>query len=269
MARLLEKITSFQNDRVKLVKKLRDKRGRVRENLFVIDELRDLHRALACGYDIDHLFYCPALDTNASALTTLPDSLAYEVPRNLMEKISYRENPSPVVAIMRQKPARTLDDFQRDAPARILGLANLQKPGNIGALLRTADAAGFQAVLLIDTALDIYNPNIIRSSTGACFLNNIYHFASAQALGLLRDGNYTMVAAAVDGDHSLYEANLQAPIAIILGTEDQGLDDTWQRACNIRVQIPMAGRLSDSLNVSVAGAVMMYETFRQNTPPGH
>lgn len=268
MARLLEKITSFQNARIRQVKKLRDKRERVRENLFVIDDLRDLSRALACDYAIDHLFYCPALDTNGSALTPLSDALAFEVPRDLMEKISYRDNPSPVVAVMRQKPARTLDDFQQESPARILGLVNLQKPGNIGALLRTADAAGFQAVLLIDTALDIYNPNIIRSSTGACFLDNVYHFDSAQALNLLRNGNYSTVAAAVAGDHSLYEADLRAPIAIILGTEDQGLDVTWQQSCDTRVQIPMAGRLSDSLNVSVAGAVMMYETLRQNMPPG-
>lgn len=269
MAHLLEKITSFQNARVKQVKKLRDKRERIRENLFVIDDLRDLKRAMACGYAIDHLFYCPALDANDSALTPLPEALAYEVPRDLIEKIGYRDNPSPIVAVMRQKPARTLNDFQRAAPARILGLVNLQKPGNIGALLRTADAAGFQAVLLIDTTLDVYNPNIIRSSTGACFLDNIYHVASVQALSLLRNGNYSTVAAAVDGDHSLYDADLRAPIAIILGTEDQGLDVTWQQSCDTRVQIPMAGRLSDSLNVSVAGAVMMYETLRQNTPPDH
>lgn len=266
MARSLEKITSFQNPRIKLVGKLRDKRERARQNLFVIDALRDLQRALTCHYDIDHLFYCPALDSSGGALASLPDVVAYEISRDLMEKISYRDNPSPIVAVMRQKAPLTPDDFQQAKPERVLGLVNLQKPGNIGALLRTADAAGFQAALLVDTALDIYNPNIIRSSTGACFLDNIYNFDSTHALTLLRDGGYTTVAAAVDGEGNLYKADLRQPVAIILGTEDTGLDAVWQTACAMRVQIPMAGRLSDSLNVSVAGAVMMYETLRQNSP---
>lgn len=259
---MFEKITSFQNPRLKLIKKLRDKKGRVQEQRFVVDEPRDLERALANGYTVDFVLYCPTL-ADRNVVHTLSPEQIYEVSQDVMEKVSYRENPSALVAVLYTKPSR--DDLRLDEAASpsVLGLVNLQKPGNIGALLRTADAAGFKTILLIDTLLDLYNPNIIRSSTGACFLNNIYVVTSQQALEFFRQEQYQVIAAHLDGGHSLYELDFSERSAIILGTEDVGLPDIWANESDMLVKIPMEGELSDSLNVSVSGAVLMYEVLRQ------
>lgn len=225
----------------------------------MIDEMRDLTRALACDYGIAHLFYCPELGDLDVDLPA--DTPVYEVPADIMAKISYRQSPAPIVAVMHQPPPRTaLDDIDS---ALVLGLVGLRKPGNIGALLRTADATGFKAILLIDVALDLYNPNIIRSSTGACFLNNIYSVSADDALRFFRAQDYHIVAGIVDGDTPLPHVDFTHKSAVLLGTEDVGLAPSWEAECDVRVRIPMVGQLSDSFNVSVSGAIFMYEALRQ------
>ncbi len=256
----MKRILSLQNPRVKQINKLRDKKGRESEKRFVIDYERDLERAVTCGYAIDYLFYCPALDHND---VTLPAAPVYEVSREIMEKLSYRENPSPVIAVIKQTQHKDVSYLHEISASYILGLVNLQKPGNIGALLRSADAAGFKAVLLIDIALDLYNPNIIRSSTGAVFLNNIYSISSATAIDFLHSKTYKIVAAAVEGEKSIFEVDFTQKSAVIMGTEDRGLDAHWLSQSSSRVRIPMEGVLSDSLNVSVSGALFMFEALRQ------
>jgi TrmH family RNA methyltransferase len=150
------------------------------------------------------------------------------------------------------------------ASTHILGLVNLKKPGNIGALLRTADAAGIDIIFLIDSVLDIYNPNIIRASTGAVFIGNIYYMATQEALTFFAERNITIVATHLDGTMTLYDFDFtKQPTAILLGTEDTGLEDTWVNHCDVLLKIPMIGHLSDSLNVSVSGAICMYEALRQ------
>ncbi len=222
--------------------------------------MRDLTRALACGYKIAHVFYCPELDADHD-IDALTNATLYELPRDIMEKISYRSTPSSIVAVMHQPQAQpALSDI---ASPLVLGLVNLQKPGNIGALLRTADATGFKAILLIDTSLDLYNPNVIRSSTGAVFLNNIYTVSGEQALAFFHDHDYSIIAGIVEGDTPLPEVDFRRKSAILLGTEDVGLDDFWQSKCDVRVTIPMVGEISDSFNVSVSGAIFMYEALRQ------
>lgn len=258
-----EIITSFQNPKIKLAQKLRDKTARDREDLFVIDDERDLQRALSCGYQVHYALYAPE---NASAdsealLTQLPPRAIYQVSTELLAKASYRQNPGSMVAVLHRKPARTT--LEGITAAHLLGLVDLRKPGNIGALLRTADAAGFGAVLLIDTTLDIYNPNIIRSSTGACFLDNIYSVSTQQALKFFQHRQYTRIAGHPDGTQTLFETNLSGNIVLILGTEDTGLNATWKANCDNLVKIPMMGHIADSLNVSVSGAVLMYEALRQ------
>jgi TrmH family RNA methyltransferase len=164
---------------------------------------------------------------------------------------------------MRQKPQKTYHDAHTLTDRFILALVNLQKPGNIGALLRSADATGFRAIFLIDTALDIYNPNIIRSSTGACFLDNVYYLTSAAAQQFFKAKSYRVLAASPDGDQSVFNMRFEDKTAVVLGTEDQGLSDAWLENCDQRVRIPMEGQLADSLNVSVSGTIFMYEALRQ------
>lgn len=268
MAHAFESITSAQNPKIKLTLKLRDKHHRDREKLFVVDSLRDLERALACGYDVHFLLYCDSLaSADEQQFVRAQQAQVYSVPASLLEKAAYRQNPGGVIAVVRQKTTLNAANLPEQAGSRLLVLVDLKKPGNIGALLRTADAAGFNAVLLVDTALDLYNPNVIRSSTGACFLGNIYHVTSEQALDYLRAAGYSIVGAHPAGGGSLFETRFDPKCALVLGTEDDGLSRWWQQRCDRLVQIPMTGQLADSLNVSVSGAVFMYEMLRQHTRP--
>jgi TrmH family RNA methyltransferase len=262
-----ERITSFQNPRVKLIKRLRDKRDREREGRFVIDDLRDFERAMDCGFELDYAFICPELAQDAQELNRaerrVPATKHFEVSRELMEKVSYRTHPGVILGVMHTREA---SDFEKEAAhlaSPLLGLVGLQKPGNIGALLRTADAAGFKTIFLIDTSLDLYNPNIIRSSTGAVFLPNIYSITEAQAVEFFKKQNCQVVGACVEGNESLFSVRFADRCAILLGTEDVGLADEWVDRCDVLLKIPMMGELSDSLNVSVSGAVIMYEVLRQ------
>jgi len=260
-----ERITSFQNSKIKLVRKLRDKRQRDRAGLFVVDTARDLQRALAAGYAVDFALHVPERsDAETTALAHhLPPSALYIVSDDILQKASYRQNPGGLVAVLHQKVALSAADAAESDVQHLLILVDLRKPGNIGALLRTADATGFGAVWLVDTALDLYNPNIIRSSTGACFLNNVYYLTGSEAQTLLQSGGYHTVAGLLGGDRTLFDVDFRRKTAVILGTEDTGLDATWANHCDTRVHIPMVGHLTDSLNVSVSGAVFMYEALRQ------
>ncbi len=255
-----QRITSFQNPKIKLIKKLRDKRHRERENRFVVDSERDLARALDCGYQVDYVLHVPGKATWPFALSP---QVLYEVTPDILEKAAYRENPSTLVAVMVSKPALVLNQLQSAQNALILVLVGLQKPGNIGALLRTADAVGVGAVILADSTLDLYNPNIIRASTGACFVDNVYASDSLTAITFLQANGYRITATLVDGDTDLFKADFTGRVALVMGTEDVGLDAKWSSVADMRLTIPMIGQMTDSLNVSVSGAVCLYEALRQ------
>lgn len=259
-------ISSFQNSKIKLANKLVSKRHREKNDLFIIDYERDLSRALDNGYDVAFAFYCDELasEDDKAVLSRLTTTDVYDVASDLMEKASYRQNPGGIVAIMRQKPTLSLDDLAELDSPHLLALVSLRKPGNIGALLRTADASGFGIICLIDSVLDLYNPNIIRSSTGAVFLRNIVQMSTDEALTYFKSNDIAIVAAHLSGTQSLYDLDFTAQrTAIALGTEDTGLDEKWVNHSDALVKIPMMGRISDSLNVSVSGAVFMYEALRQ------
>lgn len=257
-----ETITSFQNSKVKLAQKLRDKHHREREQLFVVDYVRDFERALQQDYEIEFVLYSPttASPDEKQQLEAL-DGVIYTVAPDILNKASYRENPGGFVAVLRQKPPLTT--LEAVTAQHVLALVDLRKPGNIGALLRTADAAGFKAIILVDTTLDLYNPNVIRSSTGACFLGNIYSASMTMALNFFKNANYQLVAGHLEGNTNLFDVNFRRKTVLALGTEDTGLSAAWADNCDHLVRIPMMGQLSDSLNVSVSGAVFMYEALRQ------
>lgn len=266
-SRTFEKITSLQNTRVKQVRKLREKRQRERDGRFVIEYSRDLERALDHGFVVDYALFAPSLadDDDLRLLDRLQDDQVFEVTADVMGKASYRQNPNGLLAVMVARPSRDLSWLAETEATSILALVNLKKPGNIGALLRTADAAGIQAIILIDTVLDLYNPNMIRSSTGACFLDNIVIASGDDALSFFKINGYSVAATVVDGSHLLFEADFSQKTVILLGTEDDGLPDHWIEQADQRLRIPMKGQLSDSLNVSVSGAIFMYELLRQRT----
>jgi len=258
----LEQITSLQNNKVKLVNRLRSKRGREQEKLFVIDYDRDLVRALEQDYIIEFVMVCPAV-ADDTIMDIIGDATIYEITEQVLNKVSYRQNSAGFVAVMQSKPFKDINALQSAGATHLIGLVDLRKPGNIGALLRTADATDIDAILLVDSSLDLYNPNIIRSSTGACFLDKIYQLDSQSAIDYCQQRNIQLVSAYVTGDETLYDVDFRQATAIMLGTEDKGLSQQWVQSCDRLVNIPMAGRISDSLNVSVSGAIFMYEALRQ------
>ena len=253
-------ITSAQNSKIKLVKRLRSKRGRQNEARFVIDYERDLQRALRQGYKIDFLLYCPEL----SPAPGDPTVEAHQVTRPMLKRVSYRENPEGVIAVVHSQPAKSQSQLAAAQPGNAIALVGLAVPGNIGALLRSADAAGIDAVILVDMALDLYNPNIIRSSTGACFRDNIYILSEDEALAFLKREGFQLVAADVAAERTFYEVDFGPKSAIALGREDEGLPPKWIDRADRVARIPMKGAVCDSLNVSVSGALFMYEMVRQN-----
>ena len=222
------RITSEQNSRIKLVKRLRGKRGRQREGRFLIDYERDLQRALEQGCQIDFVLH----HGDFHGLASCPDVEAHQVSTALLKLISYRENPEGFVAVMVSRRVRELADLLEAEIQHALALVELAVPGNIGALLRTADAAGMGAVILVDTAVDIYNPNVIRSSAGACFRDNIYQSTSSDLFTLLREreNECQIIAADPAGKHTLYEIDLRGMTLIALGSEAQGLPRDWLEA---------------------------------------
>lgn len=263
----MEQVSSLQNPRIKQIRKLRERRAREQSARFVVDAIRDLERALDAGYSVDYALVAPqAGQLPAALLDALSSHNVFQISPDLLGKISYRDNPDPVVAVLKSEVIPGVTDLVQTVPQRLLALVNLQKPGNIGALLRTADAAGMDAVALIDTALDLFNPNIIRASTGACFLRNIYQMTTEQAQQTFHQIGYQVVAASVAGTTDLYDLRLSFPVVIVMGTEDVGLAQSWLNTADVTARIPMAGRLADSLNVSVSGALFMYELLRQRPP---
>ena len=252
------RITSANSSRLKLVKRLRGKRGREAESRFVIDYARDLRRALDLGYQADFLLYSAEMGADISAI----DCETHGITPQLLKRFSYRENPDGVLAVMRSQPPRGRAQLAEADINTALAMVDLRVPGNIGALMRSADASGMDAIMLVDCALDLYNPNIIRSSTGACFLDNVYQLSSAEAMAWLRSAGLSIVAADVAGER-LYDSDFAPKTAIALGAEDSGLNAFWLENAHRRARIPMAGRVADSLNVSVSGAIMMFELQRQ------
>ncbi|MDE2858488.1 MAG: RNA methyltransferase [Chloroflexota bacterium] len=262
------RITSLQNSKVKLIHRLRSKRGRQSESRLVIDSLRELRRALEMQYRLEYLLYCA--DQIDIPSWTGPN--AYQVNSSLLTQISYRENPDGIVAVMRSKPQQGLFDLEHfDFGGSFLALVGLQIPGNIGALLRTADGAGMDTVLLVDIALDLYNPNVIRNSAGACFRDNIFQLKSEDVFAFRseRDPECQIIAAHDAGKRTLYEVDLRGMTIIALGNEAQGLPREWIARADHIARIPMTGEISDSLNVSVSGALFMYEMVRQKLAASH
>ncbi|NOG49663.1 MAG: hypothetical protein HND48_09625 [Chloroflexi bacterium] len=175
---MADAITSLQNPRIKQVRRLRDHRARVEENRYVIDSRRDLARALAAGHQVDYVLI------ESSRFGTLSDvSIDAQIPvsAQALDKASYRDNNDGIAAVMMRQAIPGAAEFLRIGRVPVLALAAIEKPGNVGALLRTADAAGFGSVVLIDCPIDVYNPNVIRASTGAVFLGNVYEMTTAQA----------------------------------------------------------------------------------------
>jgi len=262
-------ITSAANPRIKSAVKLRKSRDRRRSGLFLAEGPREVSRAVAAGLDVLEVFYCSELmgegETHA-ALSGLRDSVAvFTVTEPLLKMLAYRDEPEGVVAVVSQ-PVWTLDDLKTvDDGALYLVAVGTQKPGNLGAMSRTAAAAGCRAVLSCGAAVDAFNPNAIRASTCAVFTLPTINLDDATAIDFLRKRSIRIAATTPDPSCAeLYtDADLTGPLAIVVGPEDAGLSDTWLDAVDLRLTIPTLGRSVDSLNAANAAAVVLFEAVRQ------
>ncbi len=264
-------ITSTANPRIKAAARLRERRGRNDQGRIIIDGMREIGRAIAAGIEITELFFFPQLcqDTDHQSILERAGqggagqggAELIEVTPPVMEKLAYGNRVEGIVAVA-PTPRRTLADLALPAGALVAVVEGIEKPGNFGAILRTADAAGVAAVIVAGGITDLYNPNAIRASLGAIFTVPVCASAPAAAIDWLRQHGYRSFAARVDGAIEYTAADFRGPVAIVLGSEAAGLSSIWRGDDIVTVKLPMLGQV-DSLNLSATAAVLFYEALRQ------
>lgn len=255
-------ITSTQNPKIKNLLALEKPRERKKQCLFVIEGKKEIGMALEAGYKIGNLFFCEELISKREleALGT-SDKLLIPVSKEVFEKIAVRENSGGVLAVAEQKTHRLEEVKLSDNPLLLI-LESVEKPGNLGAMLRTADAAGVDAVIICDTQTDFYNPNVIRSSIGCIFTTCTASASSEATIAWLREKNISIYCTYLKASQPYHLVDFKKPAAIVMGTESTGLSDIWVGASTANIIIPMQGAI-DSMNVSTAAAVVVFEARRQ------
>ena len=260
------RLTSLKNPKIKYVYKLRNRRFRDRERKTLLEGYRELTRSLEYGMNILEVFYCPEMFLGSNEFPLL-DKLrekgvqVIEVTEPILEKLAYRDRPEGLIAV-----AEVLSHRLEDIPVVENGLyllaESIEKPGNLGSILRSADAAGVTGVILCDKCTDIYNPNVIRASTGALFSVPLAECTREEADEWLKKNKITVLAATPHTDHYHTDVDLTKSVAIAVGTEQSGLTDFWMNGADLKVKIPMLGKI-DSLNVATATTILLYEAARQ------
>ena len=257
------KISSLQNTKVKQLVALQQKSSeRRKQGVFVVEGIRELQHCLNAGYTINSIFFCPELTDTGALSSLLSESIAsYEVSPEVYEKIAYRGGTEGVIAIVQSKQL-ALKDLHLSKQPLLIVLESVEKPGNLGAILRSADAAGADAVIICDPLTDLYNPNLIRSSIGAIFSVPCISCSSDDCINFLKQNNINILTAQLQDSKLYYDTDMTCGTAIIMGTESTGLTDVWRKAADAHIRIPMLGQL-DSLNVSVSAAILLFEAVRQ------
>ncbi len=259
-------ITSAQNPKVKELLLLQQKSSERRKTgLFVVEGRRELHHCVETGYEVDSVFCCHSLLADIDGhegMPSLPVSTpVYEVSEQVYEKMAYRGGTEGLMATVRMRE-RTLDDLRLSPSPLIVVLERVEKPGNLGAVLRSADAAGADAVMVCDPLTDLYNPNLIRSSVGAFFSVPCVACTSEACIAFLKQRGITILTAQLQDSKLYYDTDMRRGIALVMGTEATGLTTQWREAADAHIRIPMLGRV-DSLNVSVSAAILLFEAVRQ------
>ena len=259
-------ITSIQNPKVKRLIQLQQKSSERRAaQRFVVEVARELVHCLEAGYEIAMLFYCPEILTRyehaAEIMQLARQAECYQVTPRVYERFAYRGSTEGVVAVMKSR-SFGLDDIKLSASPLLVILERVEKPGNLGAVLRSADAAAADAVIICDPLTDLYNPNLIRSSIGAVFTVPTVACRSEECIAFLKAHHIQILTAQLQDSKLYYDTDMKQPTAIVMGTESTGLTNVWREAADAHIRIPMLGRL-DSLNVSVSAAIQLFEAIRQ------
>ena len=278
----IETITSAQNPKIKNLLLLQEKsKARKEQGLFVVEGRRELEHCLEAGFKVRTVFICPDIigptefvenyfsgrdpknqfPTNSRALQTESDVVVIEIPEQLYRKVAYRESTEGIIAEVEYKSLK-LSDLKLPENPLVMVLESVEKPGNLGAVLRSADAAGVDAVIFCDPLTDLYNPNLIRASIGAIFTVPTVAASSEETIAFLQERGIQILTAQLQDSSLYYDIDMRRGTALVMGTEATGLTDLWRKAASAHIRIPMLGRL-DSLNVSVSAAILLFEAVRQ------
>ena len=263
-------ITSLQNSQIKATVRLRDRRHRTKQGRFLIDGAREIDRALRGRFALERVYYCTECDVRRSDDIDLSDLLERlrsscvelsEVTPAVFEKISFGHRREGLVAVA-PTAKRSLQEYQPTENPFLAVIEQVEKPGNLGAILRTADAAGVDAVIVVDPRTDLFNPNAIRASLGTIFTVPLFETTFDEATAWLKKHQINSFAARVDSSVPYTEVDYTPATAVVLGSEAEGLTDRWDDTNSRAIRLPMQG-IADSLNLSVSAAVLFYEALRQ------
>jgi TrmH family RNA methyltransferase len=261
-----EKITSLQNPRIKQLVRLRDRRPRDEAGVFLVEGYREIRRALEKAVPLQELYFSADwfLGENEPALidqARTAGAQVFELSKDAFAKVAYRERPDGLLAVAPQWK-RHLQDLALPPAPFVLVVEAIEKPGNLGTILRSADAAGVDAVVVCDPVTDIFNPNVVRSSTGVLFSVPVVVAESEPVRAWLRERRIRAVATTPAATALYTDTDLTGPLAIVMGSEQYGLSNDWLAESDAQVRIPMAGQ-ADSLNVAMATIITLFEAVRQ------
>jgi TrmH family RNA methyltransferase len=260
----MKEITSIQNKYVKDLLKLQEKaRERKKQGLFIIEGKREISLAITANYEFNTVLFYPELISENEILHLFNQNInRIEISKEIYQKLAYRGSTEGIIAVTKAKNF-SLENIQFKTKNPLILIAeSIEKPGNIGAILRTADAANVDAVFIANPKSDLYNANIIRSSVGCVFTNQIAVATSQEMVSFLLENNIDIFAATLQNSNEYHLENYKNASAIVVGTEATGLSEIWRKAATQNINIPMQGQI-DSMNVSVSAAIILFEAKRQ------
>jgi len=261
-------ITSLDNPRIKAALRLREGRQRRKQGRFLIDGLREIQRALLAKVNLVEVYFCEEMcrQSQRGVLDAMWEGVSsepIEVSPAVFEKLAFGNRAEGIVAVA-ETPEWRLDALKLPETPLVAVIVGIEKPGNVGAVLRSADAAGIDAVIVVDGGTDLFNPNTIRASLGTLFTLSVCEATTEESLAWLRRRGLAILAARVDGASPYTVVDYRLPTAIVLGSEAKGLDASWSGEDVTGVALPMRG-VADSLNISATAAVLFYEALRQRS----
>jgi TrmH family RNA methyltransferase len=262
-------VRSTSNPGIKEALRLRNRRARKETGLFLIEGFREVRRALDADIQIDKLWFCPELYLGSHEgelvdRAAVAGAEAIEAAADPFRKMSYRDRPEGLLAVAKQFDT-SLHRITLGSQPLVLVVESIEKPGNLGTMIRAASAAGVDAVIAADPTTDVFNPNVVRSSIGTCFVVPIGVGSTGDVVGWLRDNEIGIVASAPDADTKLWAAKLDEAVAVVVGSEQYGLSTGFLDAADVRVSIPMPGGAVDSLNAATSAAILLFEAVRQRS----
>jgi len=260
----VETISSIHNPKIKNILKLHKASERKEQQLFLVEGQKEIDLAIIAGYKIHSLFWFPGLgiSKNEPEKPEVIGQNIYEINKEIFAKIAYRERPDGLIAIFYMQNLK-LEDLIPNKKSIVIVLESVEKPGNLGAILRTADAASVFAIIVCGQRTDIYNPNVVRSGIGCLFTNQVVSCSNEEAYSWLKKHGFKTYASALDKNSKPYcDFDYSGNVAFIMGTESEGLSDFWMKKSDEKIIIPMSGKI-DSLNVSTSTAIIVFEAMRQ------